>query len=413
MSGAWPETWLFEVGTTPGMVPSAWEDVTSRVLEQTISVNYGRPDELSPDDSGTATLVLDNIDGHFGEGITPNTAVRVTNTLDSVTRPVFYQMVESAPSVFPGSGTDSIVDAALADGLTLLAREDRDGIDRPQELTGARIEALLDVAGWPAGLRDIDPGVVRIDPLEDATLNLLAGIRDAVLAEQGQMFIGPNGVFTVRDRHARLDQAFTVHFGTPDLVFDDPYFAGAFGEYGFGEAPDEVQAPVNYNDLVPKLDDDTLWTVARAEMADGQVFEFVDDEAVGDPYGEGLGRRTYPIRDTAVRPTEAEALAAWIVIRYSQPRRRFQSLEVSATDAVTLEAVMKLRPGALVRVQSPAIGGNDAIDVYVHVEKLSHEIVTNHWLTTCLLSPYFGGEPWMVFDDPIRGAWDDTRVFAP
>lgn len=406
-ANAWPETWLVEMGTTPGMVPAVWENVTSRLLEENITVDYGRPDELSPDDTGTASLMLDNLDGHFGVGIKPSTAIRITNTLDTVTRPVLYQMVESAPSVFPASGTDAVVDVSLADGMTLLAREDRDNVTRPQERTGARIGALLDLAGWPAELRDIDPGVVRVDALDDVSLNLLNGIRDAVEAEQGQMFVGPDGVFTVRDRHARLDVAFTVHFGTPDSVFSDPYFAGAFGEYGFGEAPAEVQAPINYTNLVPKYDDSTLWTVARAEMADGQVFEFIDDTAA-DMYG----RRTYPVRDMAVDSTEAEALAAWMVVRYSEPERRFESLEVFAADAATLEAVMKLRPGVLVRIQSPAIGGNAAIDVEVHVEKLTHDIGTSLWHTTALLSPYFDGE-WLVVDDHLRGLVDETRMVAP
>lgn len=409
-ANAWPETWLVEMGTTPGMVPAVWESVTARLLEENITVDYGRPDELSPDDTGTASLMFDNLDGHFGVGIKPSTAIRITNTLATVTRPVLYQMVESAPSVYPASGTDAVVDVSLADGMTLLAREDRDAVTRPQERTGARIGALLDLAGWPATLRDIDPGVVLVDALDDVSLNLLSGIRDAVEAEQGQVFIGPDGVFTVRDRHARLDAPTMVVFGGPGQVAVEATWAGTPIEWAGTDATwgTEPTDGVTYQNLVPKYDDATLWTVGRAEMADGRVFEWVDDAAVAV-----YDRRTFPVRDSAVSSQEAEMLGLWMVLRYSEPARRFETLEVQAADAVSLETVMTMRPGQLVRIQSAAVGGGLAVDELVHVEKVSHDIGTSVWRSTFHLSPYFGAGPWFMLDDDVLGLPNDMNALAP
>lgn len=406
----WP-AFTAEIGTTLGLVPDAWDDETDLVLSPGLDHSYGRPDELAQSETGTASFRLDNATGKWQPGIDPNTAVRVTAVHDATTHPIVYGLIESAPAIFPGQGTDAFVDVDLADGMTLLARHDRDGVTRPRELTGTRIAALLDLAGWPAGLRDIDPGLIYVDAVEDETLNVLSAIHDAVESEQGMCFVAPDGSFTFRDRHARLDV-------DADLVLSGPAGDG-----------------VMFEDLEPKYDDATLWTVARVELADGRVFEWVDDDAA-DP-DTGYGERVYPIRDLGIRDAEAEMLAAWMVIRYAHPMRRFDTLDIQAVNDASIAALLSLRPGALLHIKAglsvgvegrrildeggdpildeagdPILDEGGSIDQQVHVERISHRIGDRTWRATLHLSPYFGKGPWLVWDDPDRG-WDMGAKWAP
>ena len=408
-------TFTVELGNAPGLAPASWVDISSRLLDpesdagEELRFDYGRGDELAIGETGVAVFTLDNWDGNWEYGIAPGTAVRIQATVGSTTYPVLYGLVESAPAIWPHKGQDAVVDVRVADGLTMLARSELGEMTRPSELSGERIEALLDVADWPAGLRSIDSGRVYVDELgeydadgelQDTIVNGLQAIRDAVEAEQGQLYVDPAGSIVFHDRLSRIG----LEFGQ---VYGGGYLSG-YETGGTGSAATFGGAGVDYDNLVPRYDDATLWTVARAEMADGSIIEYDDATAVAT-----YGRRVYVLRDLPVSDIEAEVLAAWMVVRYANPTRRYDRLEIEAATTAELEVVLTLRPGDVIRVQSDAIGGGAAVDQYVHVEKIDHRVGSNLWWSTFHLSPYFGDGPWLVLDDPVKGVLDGTRTVAP
>jgi hypothetical protein len=408
-------TFTVEIGDAPGLEPASWIDVSDRFLDpesdsgSDFSYTYGRGDELANGDTGVASFTLDNWDGNWELGIAPGTAVRVIATVASTTYPVLYGVVESAPAVWPHKGLDAVVDVRVADGMTLLARSELGEMTRPSELTGDRIAGLLDTAGWPAALRQIDSGRVYIDELgeydadgelQDTIVNGLQAIREAVEAEQGQCYIAPDGSFVFHDRLSRIG----LEFGQ---IYGGGYLSG-YETGGTGAATTFGGAGLDYDNLVPRYDDATLWTVGRAEMSDGTVIEYDDATAVAT-----YGRRVYVLRDLPISDLEAEVLTAWMVVRYANPARRYDRLEIEAATEAELTAVLTLRPGDVIRVQSDAIGGGAAVDEYVHVEKIDHRVGSNLWWSTFHLSPYFGDGPWLVLDDPTKGILDGTRTVAP
>lgn len=393
-------TYTVEVGTTVAYSPAGWTDVSSRLLGpesdfgRDLEVEYGRPDELSEEEAGTCTFLLENDDGNWDPGIAPTTPIRVKATLNSTTYDVAYGVVESAPAVWPGRALGrGQVDVRLADGLTLLARAEVGETTRPSELPGTRIGAILDLAGWPAGMRDIDTGQVYLDELgvydadgvlQDVIVNALVAIREAVEAEQGQCYIDPNGNFVFHDRHSRLDNTATTEFGpSPDIEYDD---------------------------LAPAYDDRFLWPTARAEQADGTVVEYTNDAAITAGYG-GLSSsqpgRVYIVRDLPCSDIEARAVAAWIVTRYGTPDRRWEQLVLEAVKDAEVVAALTLRPGHLVRIQSTT----PSIDENAHIESVEHRFTSGKLISTFGLSPYFGAGPWVRFDDATVGF--DEGGFAP
>ena len=393
-------TLTVEIGTAPGYEPAGWTDVSSRLLgpegdhSPEVTHKYGRRHELASEETGICTFALDNEDGNWTNGIDPGIAVRLTATLNSTDYDVAYGVVESAPALWPSRAlARGQVKVRVVDGLSLLARAEVGETTRPAERPGTRIGAILDLAGWPVAMRDIDDGQVMLAELgeydidgnlQDVVVNALIAIRDASEAEQGQFYIDPAGNFVFHDRHSRLDNTATVEFGpSPDIEYDN---------------------------LVPAYDDRFLWPTARAEMADGTIVEYSNDAAIAAGYG-GLDTsqpgRVYIVRDLITSDIEARAVAAWIVVRYGEPARRLEQLILEAVSDAEVVAALTLRPGHLVRVQS----SSPSIDQYLHIESIDHRFASGVLISTFGLSPYFGDGPWLRFDDSAGGF--DVGALAP
>ena len=145
-------------------------------------------------------------------------------------------------------------------------------VGRPQELPGQRIAVVLDAAGWPASLRDLDDGQVLIDATDESDLALQL-IRTAVEAEDGTFEQLPDGRVRFSDRHSRLDlePAATI----------------------------TVDAPVTQTG---EWNDDLMVNVVKVELADGTVVRYADEARVAV-----VGEMLWESPDLPVPFVEAEA----------------------------------------------------------------------------------------------------------
>ncbi|HEX2550212.1 MAG TPA: hypothetical protein VHK64_01340, partial [Nocardioidaceae bacterium] len=89
------------------------------------------------------------------------------------------------------------------------------------QLAGARIDALLDLIGWPDGQRDIDAGTVTLAATTFEG-NVLDSARTVTQAEVGQLWAKANGDIRFADRYS--------------LYLDGGTVMGTFGS-GAGELP--------------------------------------------------------------------------------------------------------------------------------------------------------------------------------
>ena len=367
-----------ELGTTPGIDPAGWIDVSSRLLDESFDMAYGRRDEFDQPDTSTCRLALDNYDGNWDEGIPPNTAVRLSVTDGTRTVDMFRGIVESAPSVWPLNGQDERVEVRAVGPEAVLSRDEVEVGPFAQQVSGTRIAALLDVAGWPAGMRDLDPGVVRIDPTEDVeAVNVLHALREVAEAEDGVLWVTPDGTMTFRGRHARLDLTSVATF-----------------DVGAGE---------KFAGLDPAYGDGPLWTAVRAEMAGGTVYTMDDPTAVG-LYGD----RVLLVRDMPVPWYEVNGLMSWRLLNYANPRRRIDQLVVGREnpDAPMLEL------GQRVTINHHRPSGSTASEDAV-VEQVRRGATRDGIQSVYVLSPYFGEGPWLTLDDDTLGVLDGDNKWAP
>jgi hypothetical protein len=200
-----------------------YETVSDSVISR--SVRRGRQSEADQSITGTGTLELldddrrydpENADGPYFPGVLPMRRMRCTSTIDGETYEVFqvfidiedgWQRDESDPAV-------AMVSVPGNDAFDVLAaRKLTSASSFPEQLTGARINAVLDAIGWPADLRNIDDGHELVQALASddvADVDALTLIRDAERTEPGFVFVDGGGRIVFHDRQRRLQPPYTT-----------------------------------------------------------------------------------------------------------------------------------------------------------------------------------------------------------
>jgi hypothetical protein len=362
--------------TDPGSTPGTWTDLSSR-RRGTLDIRYGRRTETAQIPAGTCQVTFDNrdfvLDPHSTTSphypnIIPMRQIRVRAVHNLVTYPLFYGFIEGWTPLRP-SPSDHMVEVRAVDGFKWLGLHEQD-LDLPRQKSGARINDLLDLVGWPAGQRNIQPGQVTLEPVEKVGGRILRQLWDTADSEDGQFYIGPDGTAIFQDRHHRLDLDGTM---TPTVTVD-----------GF-----------EYRETEPPVDDEHLFTSGRVELRDGSSFQYVEPSAEAK-----FGERVWKQYDPDLTAVEADTLAAWAVVRWSQPHARIDHLALDA--AVALPKLAPRNLGDLVGVSWPGSTVNAVL------EQVRHRIRGVRWETTWSLSPWHGEGPWLIWDT-AGSHWDDAK----
>lgn len=346
---------------------------------QLLHVTRGRADEVTAIDASTATVRLNNPDRTYDPRVgTVRTWMHAKVELDrdvGGVLPLFRGYIERIGQLHEHAA-DRWAEVHLVDVLKWLARTET-AIDRPQELTGARIAAVLDAAGWPVALRDIDDGQVLVDATDESDVALQL-IRTAVEAEDGTFEQLPDGRLRFSDRHARLDLA-------PSATI-------------------AVEAPVSQ---AGEWSDDLMVNVAKVELADGTVVRYADQDKV-DQVGEML----WESPDLPVPYVEAEAAGMWRIFRYADDHERTAPVTFDIVDLGS--PLLEREIGELVVLQRRWPDETvDELDVVL--EGIEHDVTAARWTAVWQLSPWWGDEDWLVVadteEDDVPGL--DEGVAAP
>ena len=192
-------------------------DITPYTLN--ISIDRGRQRTADQFGAGTMTVTLNDTaaggvfnpfanDGPYYDptnelpGIAPMRLIR----LKRESQYLFIGRIIDFDYTFDISGQDTVT-LACADDLYLLAQTPVDAVSTSKELSGARIEAILDLpeVNYPSGAaRDIATGTVEIGGGGDYNVELgVTPIQYFELinqAEQGRIFVTNDGVLTFQER---------------------------------------------------------------------------------------------------------------------------------------------------------------------------------------------------------------------
>ena len=201
-------------------------DVSNQV--DSVQTSRGRNAQADQFQTGQLTLrIVDqngdfnpqNVSGPYYGLLNPMRKVQITATYSGVTYPIFSGFITGYQTTTPkdiGEVVYTTITAVDAFRLAQNAQVSTVTDSGAGQLSGTRINKILDQIGWPASMRDVDAGQTTLlaDPSTPRTA--LEAMQTVELSEYGSLYVNASGEFVFQDR------AFTTASvgGTP-VVFND------------------------------------------------------------------------------------------------------------------------------------------------------------------------------------------------
>lgn len=246
------------------------------------------------------------------------------------------------------------------------------------ELSGARATMLLDAAGWPSALRDIDDGLTTMSTTMP-TGKTWAALTDVEAAEDGFLFVDQAGKVCLWDRSAAWleDRQRTVQ-----ATFSDQDPAVAF------------------TGRRTKHDIDYVRNIVRRTTDGGTICAALDQASIDD-YFERPDSQTVATDDAFF----AQALSEAILERSKDVATRIPDLEIRPLrePATWLPVVLGLR--ILDRVAVTRLG----VTTQWWVQGIAHRLSFGDWVTTLNLTPVRTDDVF-IFDDAARDVLDTAPL---
>ena len=203
-------------------------DVSSRVNR--IETNRGRTALSDQFQTGSMTLrIVDqngdfnpqNVTGPFFQLLTPMKKVQITATYGSVTYPIFSGFITSYTTTYPDeSGEDlamTTIQAVDAFRLAQLAQISTVTGATAGQLSGTRVNKILDEIDWPASQRDIDPGLTTLQADPGTNRTALQALFTVSESEYGAIYVDADNNFVFQDRGVTAGSI----GGTPTVFADN------------------------------------------------------------------------------------------------------------------------------------------------------------------------------------------------
>ena len=193
-------------------------DATAVIVDVSDQVNgittrRGRNAEADQFQTGTCTMRIVDENGDFNSMnpsspyyglLEPMRKLQITATYLGVTYPVFSGFITAYQTMTPQESNDNVayttITAVDAFRLAQNAQISTVAGTSAGQLSGARINNLLDAIAWPASMRDIDAGqtTMQADPGNQRTA--LAACQTVATSEYGSFYVDATGSFVFQDR---------------------------------------------------------------------------------------------------------------------------------------------------------------------------------------------------------------------
>jgi hypothetical protein len=186
-------------------------DVSNQV--DGITTRRGRNAEADQFQTGMCSLRIVDQNGDFNPQnmsspyaglLDPMRKLQITATHLGITYPVFSGFITGYDTLTPQeAGVDVVYTTITAvDAFRLLQNAQITTVAGTSagQLSGARINNLLDQVAWPASMRDIDPGQTTMQADPGTQRTALAACQTVATSEYGAFYVDATGSFVFQDR---------------------------------------------------------------------------------------------------------------------------------------------------------------------------------------------------------------------
>ena len=355
-----------------GDAPADIVNVTNQVMS--VSTRRGRNRILSNFEAGTATVVINdptsafnpqNVTGPYYGKLIPLRKIRIyADTVVSgqtVRVALFSGYINSFDtSFYQGVNQTSTVTLQCTDGFRLLNNVSTNTPPVPGatagQLSGARVNTLLDYAGFPNSLRFIDPGdsTMQADPGQPRSI--LAAIQTVEQSEFGAFYMNRQGEarFLDRTRVSELADFTPRNFsdvGTPgdltytnlDFAFDDQLIINDVTVTAVGGSAQNAQSA------------ESIATYFRKSGQRSDILVQTNAEALDQAQTLLAARKNADIRIDAM------------TLNILSDSTEFETLANLSTDIYTLITITKAMPGG------------SSIFRELFVQGVQHDITPETW----------------------------------
>jgi hypothetical protein len=361
-------------------------EITSLVTQ--IGIRRGRSRLTSKFEAGSAQVVLYDQNGDWNPtnpasayypNLVPLRQIIIYATYLGVDYYIFSGYITNYDTGFRQGNEDvSTVTLTCVDAFKLLAGSAITTVPSSPagQLSGARVDAILNAVDWPVSLREIDTGNSTLQADPGTSRNVLEALQTVENSEFGGIFV---------------DGQSNVVFVDRDTLITRP----ATSLYSFNDNGTDI----SYTNAVVAYDDTTLINDVTVTRSGGTAQNVYDQTSI-DTFFLHSG-----IRDGILVQTDTEALnqAQGILATRKDPEVRIDSIQLNLYDDINPNKPkagvdIDLLDGITVTKTMP---GNTSVTQPSLVNAIHHDITKSSWMTTLFTSePLLAG---FVLNSAVSG----------
>jgi len=291
--------------------------------------------------------------------LTPMRKVSISATWEGVTYPIFAGFITSFTTTTPRNADEVVyttINAVDASRLAQNAQISTVTGATAGDLSGTRINQILNTISWPSSARDVDAGLTTLQNDPGTPRTALAALQTATNSEYGAVYVGKDGSWVFQDRTVTVSS-----IGDTPTVFNDN------------------GTDIGYANAVWRLDDTLVFNQANITRTGGSVQSATNTASV-----EKYFAHTYNQQDLLME-TDAVALdyARAYVASRAETSVRCDAIELDLytdnyNNGITAALDLDFFDPITVTTNQP---GTSTLTKTLQVFGVAHTITPNKWRT--------------------------------
>jgi hypothetical protein len=344
-----------------------------------VTIKRGRNPQVDEFQTGTMTLRIVDQNGDFNPQnpsspyfglLDPMRKVSISATSVGVTYPMFSGFITSYTTSTPLNANDVVYTTIQAVDAQRLAQNAQIATvtgATAGDLSGTRINQILDMIAWPASMRDVDAGLTTMQADPGTARTSLAALQTVTNSEYGAFYVDATGSFVFQDRTVTV-----ASIGGTPTVFNDN------------------GTDIGYANALWRLDDTLVFNQANVSRAGGSVQNATNAASV-----EKYFAHTYNIQNLLMQ-TDAVALdyARAYVASRAETSVRCDAIELDLytdnyANGILAALDLDFFDPVTITTNQP---GSSTLTKTLQVFGVAHSVTPNKWRTTfTTLEPIIDG----------------------